>query len=255
MHTRLLVGALTLIVAVGVHADDRDDDGDDDGSRFRLAVGAGASVEQSLYVGGKDSVEILPLLFVQVDRFFLRGSTLGAYLYDGDDLSVSAGISLDLADTHRGDSPQLADMAGLDDVWLGEIEVSYETDWGELDLSLAADISGTHDGYLAGLSYGYPLELGGWQIEPEIGAKWHSAEVNRHYYGVGAADARPSRPLYEPGAGMSYELGVTATYPFTKRHALWLEAGVEWFDTEVSDSPIVERDNVAGVGVGYVFRF
>ena len=255
MRTRILIGALTLIVAAGVYADDRDDDDDSDGSRFRVAVGAGASVEQSPYVDGKDSVEILPLLFVQMDRFFLRGPTLGVDLYDGDDLSVSTGISLDFADTHRGDSPQLADMAELDDVLLGEIEVSYEADWGELGLSLAADISSTHDGFLAGFSYGYPLELGRWQIEPEVGVEWHSAKVNRHYYGVGAADALPSRPLYEPDAGMNYELGVTVTYPFSERHALSLEAGVEWFSTEVSDSPIVERDNIAGVGVSYLFRF
>ena len=255
MPTRILIGTLVLILSTGVHADDRDDDDDNDGSRFRLAVGAGVSVEQSPYVGGKDSVEVLPLLFVQMGRFYLRGPTLGVDLYGGDDLSVSAGISLDLADTNRGDSPQLADMTEVDDVVLGEVEASYEAEWGELGFSLAADISGTHDGYLAGFSYGYPLELGRWQIEPEAGVKWHSAKVNRYYYGVGAADALPSRPLYEPDAGMNHELGVTLTYPFAERHALSLEAGVEWLSTEVSDSPIVERDNVASVGVSYLFRF
>ena len=254
MPTRILIGTWVLILSTGVHADDRDDD-DNDGSRFHLAVGAGVSVEQSPYVGGKDSVEVLPLLFVQMGRFYLRGPTLGAYLHDGDDLSVSAGISLDLADTHRGDSSQLADMAELDDVLLGEVEVSYEADWGELDLSLAADVSGTHDGYLAGFSYGYPLELGRWQIEPEVGVKWHSAKVNHYYYGVSAADVLPSRPFYESDAGMSYELGVAVTYPFSERHALSLEVEAEWFSTEVSDSPIVERDNVASVGFSYLFRF
>ena len=254
MPTRILIGTLVLILSTAVHADDRDDD-DDDGSRFRLAAGAGVSVEQSPYLGGKDSVELVPVLFVQMGRFYLRGPTLGAELYDGDDLSVSAGISLDFADTHRGDSPQLADMSKLDDVWLGEVEVSYEADWGELGLSLAADVSGTHDGYLAGFSYGYPLELGGWQIEPEVGVEWHSAKVNRHYYGVGANDVRSDRPIYEPDAGMNYELGVTVTYPFAERHALSLEVEAEWLSSEVSDSPIVERDSVASVGVSYLFRF
>ena len=254
MPTRILIATLVLILSTGVHADDRDDDDDNDGSWFRLAAGAGVSVEQSPYVGGKDSVEVLPLLFVQMGRFYLRGPTLGAYIHDGDDLSVSAGISLDLADT-RGDSPQLADMAELDDVLLGEVEVSYEADWGELGFSLAADLSGTHDGYLAGFSYGYPLQLGRWQIEPEVGVKWHSAKVNRYYYGVGASDALPSRPFYEPDAGMSYELGVAVTYPFAERHALSLEVEAEWFSTDVSDSPIVERDNLASVGISYLFRF
>ena len=254
MPTRILIGTLVLILSTAVHADDGDDD-DNDGSWFHLAAGAGVSVEQSPYLGGKASVEVLPVLFVQMGRFYLRGPTLGAELFDGDDLSVSAGISLDFADTHRGDSPQLADMAKLDDVWLGEIEMSYEADWGELGLSLAADVSGTHDGYLAGFSYGYPLELGAWQIEPEVGVEWRSAKVSRYYYGVGANDVRSDRPFYEPDAGMNYELGVTATYPFAERHALSLEAGVEWLSSEVSDSPIVERDSVASVGVSYLFRF
>ena len=255
MPIRILIGTLVLVLSTGVHADDHDDDDDNDNSRFRVAAGAGVSVEQSPYVGGKDSMEVLPLLFVQMGRFYLRGPTLGAELYDGGDLSVSAGISLDFADSDRGDSPQLADMAELDDVWLGEVEVSYEADWGELDFSLAADVSGTHDGYLAGLSYGYPLELGGLQIEPEVGVEWHSARVNRYYYGVGAGDVRSDRPFYEPDAGMNYELGVTVTYPFAKRHALSLEVKAERLSSEVSDSPIIDRDNVASVGVSYLFRF
>ena len=254
MPSRIAIGAFALVLSTGVYADDRDDD-DNDGSWFRLAAGASVSVEQSPYLGGDDSVEVLPRLFVRMGRFYLRGPALGVYLYGGDDLSVSAGISLDLADTHRGDSPQLSDMAELDDVLLGEIDVSYETDWGELDLSLAADMSGTHDGYLAGLAYGYPLEMGRLQIEPEIGVEWHSAEVNRHHYGVNGADVRPSRPLYEPDAGVNYELGVTVTYPFAERHALSLETTTEWFSTEVSDSPIVERDSLVSVGVSYLFRF
>ena len=254
MRTRILNGALALLLSTGVFADDWDDN-DDDGPGFLLAAGAGVWVEQSPYVGGDRRVEVLPLLFVQMGRFYLRGPTLGVYLYGGDALSVSAGVSLDFADTRRGDSPQLADMAELDDVLLGEIEVSYEADWGELDLELAADISGTHDGYVAGLSYGYPLQIGRWEIEPEAGVEWRSAKVNRHYYGVGAAEVLPSRPLYEPDAGVVYELGVTLTYPFAERHALSLVAGAERFSSEVSDSPIVERDSVASVGVSYLFRF
>ena len=135
-------------------------------------------------------------------------------------------------------------MSKLDDVWLGEVEVSYEAEWGELGLSLAADVSGTHDGYLAGFSYGYPLELGAWQIEPEVGVEWHSAKVNRHYYGVGANNVRSDRPFYEPDAGMNYELGVTLTYSFAERHALSMEVEAEWLSTEISDSPIVSNRHI-----------
>ena len=261
MRSWIPIGALTLIISTGVHADGRDDDGDDGGWQFNLSAGAGVSVEQSPYVGGKDDIKVLPLLFVDMGRFYLHGPELGVHLYDDDDLSVSAGVSLDLADTDRGDSPQLADMDELDDVVLGVVGVSYKADWGEVEVSLGADISGTHDGYLAEFSYGYPIEVGGWQIEPEIGVEWHSAEVNRHYYGVNTGNVRPThslykhRPFYQPDAGMNYELSVTATYPFAERHALWVEAGAEWLSTEASDSPIVDRDVLVGISAGYLFRF
>ena len=87
-------------------------------------------------------------------------------------------------------------MAELDRAVLGEVDVSRDADWGALDLTFAADVSGTHGGYLAGLSYGYPLEIGPVRVKPKVGLKWQSADVLRYYYGVGAPDVRPARPLH-----------------------------------------------------------
>ena len=86
-------------------------------------------------------------------------------------------------------------------------------------LPLASDISDKHNGYIVELSYGNSFELGRWIIEPDMGITWHSSNVMRYYYGVGPTDdVLPTRPLYEPGSGVIYELCVAATYPFDKRH-------------------------------------
>ena len=138
---------------------------------------------------------------------------------------------------------------------LGEFVASYDTGWGELDFRAAADISGRHDGYLAGLAYGYPLAAGRWEVEPGVGVEWRSAEINRYYFGVSAADALPTRPLYRPDAGVSFEFGVAATYSFAERHSLQLTAGIESFGSEVADSPIVERSSRGKIGIGYLYRF
>ena len=152
MCSRIPIAVLILLLSAGACADDRDDN-DNGRPGFLLMAGAGVSAEQSPYVGGSASVEALPWVFALAGPFYVRGPALGAYLYGGDELRISAGISLELADTHRGDSPQIADLPELDDALLAEIEASYEADWGELGLSLAADVSGAHDGYLAGLAY------------------------------------------------------------------------------------------------------
>ena len=126
---------------------------------------------------------------------------------------------------------------------------------GELGLRVAADVSGRHDGYLAGLSYGYPLELGAWTVEPGAGIEWRSAEVNRYFHGVGPADASPTRPRYRPDASVSTRSVLPRPYSFAERQSLQLTAGIELFDSEVSESPIVARNHRRSIGVGYLFRF
>ena len=253
MRTRILIGVLAASLSVSVHAGEGD--GDTGRPGFQVAAGAEVTSERSEYVGGGDVVTFLPGVYGLWGRFYVRGPALGAYLLGGGDWTVSTGIALELVDADRGGSPQLADMDELDHVVLGELVATYQSGWGELGLRVAADVSGRHDGYLAGLSWGYPLELGAWTVEPGAGIEWRSAEVNRYFYGVGAADVLPARPRYRPDASVSHEIGVAATYSFAEHHSLQLTAGVELFDSEVSDSPIVARNHRRSVGVGYLFRF
>ena len=254
MQNRLLVGTLAMVLWVGAFADDREGD-DDSGPPAFLAAGAMASTERSLYLGGDDRVQVLPLVIAQIGPFYLRGPSFGLYVYARDGLTVATGISIDLTDTDRGDSPRLADMAELDRPVFGEIAASYDADWGGASFTLGADISGAHDGFLARLALHISHEIGRAEVEPEVGATWKSAEINRYYFGVGAADVTATRPLYRPDAGLGFDLGVTVAYPFAERHTLRFEAAMEFVSDEVSDSPIVARDSVGRISAGYVFRF
>ena len=254
MRNWLLVGTLAMLLSAGAFADDREGDAGD-GPPVYVAAGGMAYAERSLYLGGDDRVTLLPLVIAQLGPVYLRGPSLGLYVYARDGLTVATGISLDLRDTDRGDSPQLSDMAELDRAVLGELKASFDADWGDVSLSFAADISGAHDGCIARLAWHTSHAVGRFEIEPEVGIEWQGAKVNRYYYGVGAADVTPARPLYRPGAGLGFDLGVTVAYPFAERHTLRLEAAMEFVSDEVSDSPIVARDSVGRIGAGYIFRF
>ena len=254
MRVRMLLGTLAVLVCFGAAADDREG-GEDDGLPVYFAAGALASIETSLYRGGEDRVVLLPLAIAQLGPVYLRGPSLGLYVYARDGLTVATGVSLDLTDRDRGDSPQLADMAELDRPVLGEIEASYGADWGGVSVSLAADISGAHEGWMARLAWRGSHALGRFEIAPEVGVEWQSAEVNRYYYGVSAADVTAARPLYRPDGGLRVDVGATVAFTLAERHTLRLQAAVELVPDEVSESPIVEGDTVGRVAVGYVFRF
>ena len=255
MRTQLLLGVIGLALSANVCANESDGDGDRRGHQFHLTAGVSASRGQSPYPGDDAGVRFRPWLSVRWGPVYFRGRSLGVYLHRGDDWTVRTGISIGTGTTDRGGSPQVSDMAELDRVVLGKADVSRKADWGELGFSFAADVSGKHGGYVAGLSYGYPFKAGPLRVKPKAGVEWQSAKVNRYYYGVGAADVRPNRPLHTPDGGMSLEFGVSVTYPIADRHVLQFRAGTEFLSSEISDSPIVVRDRLAKLGVGYVYRF
>ena len=255
MRTQLLFGVLGLALSGHICAAESGGGDDRGGHRFHVTAGVGAAMGQSPYPGDDAGIRFRPGLSIRWGPVVFRGRSLGVYIHRGDGWTVRTGISLAAGHTDRGESPRVSDMAALDRVVLARADVSHKADWGDLDFSFAADVAGKHSGYVAGLSYGYPFEIGPLRVKPKAGVEWQSAKINRYYYGVSAADVRPGRPLHEPGGAMNCELGVSVTYPIASRHALQFRAGIVFLSSEIADSPIVVRDRLAKVGVGYVYRF
>ena len=254
MRTLLLFAAIGLALSANAAAGVPEGEGDRSGHRLRVTAGVSASTGQSAYPGDESGIGFSPWVSLRWGPVYFRGRSLGAYVHKGDDWTVRTGVSLDTRDTDRGGSSRVSDMAELDRAVLGEVDVSHDADWGAPGFSFAADVSGSHGGYLAGVSYGYPFEIGPARVKPKVGLEWRSADVNRYYYGVGARDVRPGRPLHEPDGGVNFELGVTVTYPISRRHTLQVRASTVFLSPEISRSPIVARDRLAKLGVGYVYR-
>lgn len=253
---QVIAGSFITIFSIGVLAQDHSDEDDNDESEYKYALGLVAFQDQSLYLGGDDEIEVFPYIEARWGRFFFEGTSLGVDLYEDNGLSINASISPEgVGDTDRDGSRRLNDMEDFDTVINGQFEISYEADWGEIGMSLGADISSTHDGYKAELSYSYPFELGRWMIEPSVSAEWVSKEENQYYYGVSTRDVRSDRPFYEPDSGVNYGVGINAIYPFFERHAIIFQAEYTSYSSEITDSPIVDRDNTAEIGVGYIYRF
>lgn len=254
LYKQLLSGALVVVLSTVTLADDQDDD-DEGGIEF--AIGLVAGYEQSIYVGGDNQFQLQPDLYARWGRYFFEEGALGAYIHEDDSWSVSASLSLEgiFEDKDRDDSDELSDMEELDTLVMGQIGVEYGADWGEVELSLRADVSGAHDGYEAEIEYAYPIQSGNWVFEPAVFVEWVSKEVNQYYWGVSASEARPGRAFYEPDAGVNYGAEFTVYYFFNQHHGMLLSAEYNAYSDEVTDSPIVDEDNNLEGGVGYFYRF
>lgn len=211
---------------------------------------------KSIYVEGDDQTKVLPYFAGQWGNIYLEGASLGYVLTETERSMFSIAVELDSAFVdERDDSPALADMRELDSAFTASLNYEYASDFGEFGISLGADVSGTHDGYKASLSYGLPFMLGPVMVTPGVSVEWVSEEINDFYYGVTAVDVKEGRPLYTPDAGINYSVGVTAFYPLAQQHSIMLFAEYERFDDEVFNSPIVDEQSTTSIGLGYVYSF
>ena len=219
-------------------------------------LGIGAYSFDSLYVGGKSRTQAIPYFSYQSEHFFFDGATLGLSAKPTDNLRLSAIITSGfIGDNNRGDSSQLADMHKLKDVINGGFALDYSGNYGDINFEVVKELSNRHKGTNASFTYSLNISLGDWVFIPAIGTSWFSSDVSQYYYGVQEDEVTSSRAIYQPKSGFNYNAGLTLIRPFAEHHNIGLTFSHDKFSSEITDSPIVDRNNVNTVGLFYVYSF
>ncbi len=225
-------------------------------SELEINLGLGIGSSQSIYKGINDQTDVMPLLSLRYDRFYLDGFEAGYLIAEEDDYSLSIAISGDSLDGERtdGDS-QLAGMGDVDSGINLKLEGETFTQFGLLSASIAQDISNEHDGTEVSFGWGMPVELSGVEVIPSVYASWMSGDLTNHYFGVSTNKATANRSAYTAGDAWRYGVEVMAHYPLTPEWNLMGGVGIEWYSDEITDSSIVDEDRSIGgfIGVSYSF--
>lgn len=229
------------------------DDDDDQESELSIGLGLG-KIDDSLYDGGESDAEIVPALKYRSGRFFIDGLSVGYDLYGQDNLTLYSAISFDLSG-ERDDSDDLDDMDDFDTATSLELGAEWETPNGNFEIELASDISDTHDGTQVGLGYSYPVRLESMWVSFGVEANWLSGDYGDYYYGVDADEVRPGRPEYEVDDTWVYGINAGALYPIDKNWSFTAGVSVEFYEDEITDSPIVVEDQVTQVFTAISYTF
>jgi len=221
-----------------------------------LAIGLIAYAEPSIYQGGSHNEGLLTYVEWEWQNWFFRDYSLGSYLAGGDNWYLSAAISFDaFGDVKRGGSGVLEDMKKLDDIYTAEVSTGWFGSLGYLALSYWQDISDNHGGGAAVVSYGYPLELWKWRIDPHVSLTYAGSQVARYYVGVDADEAKAGRPEYRPGRSFQYQAGVSLSRFFGESNQVLIGLNHRRLSSAVYKSPIVDRRHTWSVSAGYVYVF
>ncbi|NKF20887.1 MipA/OmpV family protein [Solimonas marina] len=214
-------------------------------------LGVGGSVRTGIYAGESDHYRVIPLLNYEGQHVYLRGTSLGYHLLKRAHFRVDGFVSarLDGVDPKDFGVDELA-AHGIDRALLSKrrdsadagAAVTWLTDLGRLKLSFKADITGTSDGYESDLSYEYPLPIGRWVIEPELGVTALSKQTANYYYGTLDKEVARGVPQYRPGAALVPHIGITARTRFWSNWNLIASVEYRALPGDVQDSPLLDAN-------------
>lgn len=139
------------------------------------------------------------------------------------------------------------------------IELGLETlfggEWGAAGLRAFHDVSGTHRGYEISADYSFRWTSGRLSLSPSIGIAYKSSNLNDYYWGVQRDEASLALREYHPHGGFALEVGMRASYYFTKNLRLALAVNMEKLPGVVSMSPLARDDYVFGYFSGLAWAF
>jgi len=227
--------------------------------RTGLFVGAGMLVKDEPFKGVGTEVYPLPFYMYQGRAFTMRGLSATYELSGNDALAIRA---LARFRTDGYDADDSSDLRGMSDrrnsLDVGA-ELWLENSWGNLGLDAVTDALSEHDGHEATLSYVLPFrgafgirELG---LRPMLGLSWRSENLNNYYYGVRAREATVARTAYKSGDAVNPYAGIVLDYQLAERWSIFSLFRNEWLADEITDSPIIDQQNVVSVIVGLLYRF
>lgn len=221
----------------------------------QISLGAGGMFSTTPYRGMDHDLIPLPFLFLEWNRFFIRGPGLGLHLYRSDAFSV------DLLGRYRMEIYDADDsnyFRGMDDRD-GTVEMGLALQWnlGIASLSLEgfSDILDEHGGQQYQLKIDKSFRFNRVFVTPSVGVSTQSQEYSDFAFGVTAREALPDRPEYELGWTVNWHTGVSIRAMINRRVMVILGANVELLDDEISDSPLVDRDILLSLRGGVSYRF
>lgn len=220
---------------------------------FRLGVFGAYSTNP--YVGEGNQFQALPLVSYRKGRFSAGTLGLSYDLARTDRVTLTAGITPRFSGLYDSNA---AELDGIERKITGDafVELGYQLGNGfDVTGVLRQEVTGEHEGQELRLALGYGTQFGRTSMRFAAGAQWQSDALANYMWGIRSSEARVGRSAYDSGTVVIPYLLVEGRRPLSGKWDLVGSMRADLLPSEVSDSPIVDQDNLLTVGLGVAFQF
>jgi outer membrane protein len=160
-------------------------------------------------------------------------------------LHLAATVALRIGAYEEKQSPFLEGMGDRSTTLMGGVALRYDLPFGiELSAGYRHDVLDQIGGGAAEVKIEETLPLGFLRITPGVGLNWRGKKLSDHDFGVPPDKAAPDRPAYELEQTFSFAAGLGTFVEISRDWRLVADFGVEFLDTDIKDSPIVDKGYV-----------
>ena len=227
------------------------------GKRGLLGVGAGVITRSSPYVGSDTTVlQAIPAITYNGERLQWLGPNVRYGFLGSGPWRLAASASYRIGADEESDSPALSGMGDRESTLLAGLALRLELPGGvRMLLDYEYDVLDKIGGGAAKARFSKAFQAGWLRIGPQVQVNWLSEELANHDFGVPQSAATPTRPAYDVGSSVSYEVGFTSFIELSEDWRVILNLSAEFLPDEVVASPIVAEDRVIKgfAAITYVF--
>jgi outer membrane protein len=229
------------------------------GTRDVFLAGAGVIITRNPHRGIGTESHGIPLFFYRKEKFSLYGPMMNYSLLKEKSWEVRALARIRFEGYEEDDSRYLRGMDDRD--WTLELGGSVSRILGEARITadVSADVLNEHKGHQVRLFYNYDFRgaanIRDLLVTPSFGVTYRSSQLNDYYYGVRSDEAVPGRPEYNVGDSIGLLTALRLNYRLDEQWSVMGMGAVQWLGSEITDSPIVEKDYMASLLVGILYRF
>lgn len=116
------------------------------------------------------------------------------------------------------------------------------------------EVPNRHSGMTSEIELSLPREFSRGFFVPSVTVKYLSDAYSAYYFGVAESEGFPERTTYEPGAALNVSVGFTLGYELTPQWLLKGSLGLEFLDSSITASPLVDKDRLLSSGIGLAYN-
>ena len=214
------------------------------GKRGTWGIGPGVIFQSSPYRGSNnDVIQPIPSFIYVGDRLQIAGPGLRYALLGRHKNRLAISAQYRVGAYNESDSAYLAGMGSRKHTLMAGLSLVSELPGGiNFSLSYQHDTLNRIGGGTAEAGLRKTFQWKRVSFSPSVRINWLSASLARHDFGVRDDQAAPDRPAYDPGSTFSPEIGFSVYSELGAHWSLMFNTGVEFLDSSIRNSPIVDHN-------------